>query len=114
MNMFMEKSSNWLEPPDSLSLQAGQVHVWQICLEQDGELLDRFRRTLTPEELDRAGRFRFERLQRHFIVSRGFLRHVLARYLDSKPFGATVLLQRLRKALVGWRAEFSVQHVAFA
>ena len=34
---------------------------------------------LEAEELDRAGRFRFERLQRHFVVSR-FLRHVLGQY----------------------------------
>lgn len=81
----MEKSSNWIEPPGLLTLETGQVHVWQICLEQEDELLDRFRRTLAPEELDRAGRFRFERLQRHFVAGRGFLRHVLARYLSLKP-----------------------------
>lgn len=81
----MEKSSNWLEPPQAPSLQDGQVHVWRVGLEQEDELLDRFRRTLEPDELDRAGRFRFERLQRHFVVARGFLRHVLGRYLAAKP-----------------------------
>ena len=80
----MEKTSNWLPPPNSLSVDAGQVHVWRICLEQENDLLERFRGTLEPEELDRAGRFRFERLQRHFVASRGFLRHVLARYLGAK------------------------------
>jgi 4'-phosphopantetheinyl transferase len=85
INVFMGKSSNWLLPPDSLSLEAGQIHVWRIRLEQDVEILDRFRRTLEPEELDRAGRFRFERLQRHFVASRGFLRHVLARYVAADP-----------------------------
>ena len=81
----MEKSSKWPEPPDSLSLGAGQVHVWRISLEQEDALLARFRRTLAPEELDRAGRFRFERLQRHYLAGRGFLRDVLARYLSVKP-----------------------------
>jgi 4'-phosphopantetheinyl transferase len=81
----MNESSKWLEPPESLTLEAGQVHVWRICLEQEDGVLDRFRRTLAPEELDRAGRFRFERLQRHFVVARGFLRHVLARYLPARP-----------------------------
>ncbi len=81
----MDKSSNWIEPPDVLSLEAGQVHVWQIFLDQEDAVLDRFRRTLAPEELERAGRFHFERLQRHFVAGRGFLRHVLARYLDKKP-----------------------------
>ncbi len=81
----MEQSSKWLEPPQSLSLKAGQVHVWRISLEQEEQLLDRFRRTLAPEELDRAGRFRFERLQKHFVAGHGFLRSVLARYLSVPP-----------------------------
>ena len=81
----MGKSSKWPEPPDSLSLEAGQVHVWRISLEQEDALLARFRRTLAPEELDRAGRFRFERLQRYYVAGRGFLRDVLARYLSVKP-----------------------------
>lgn len=81
----MEENSKWLEPPAVLSLRAGEVHVWRIGLEQPDESLQRFRRTLEPNELERAGRFHFERLQRYFVVSRGFLRYVLARYLDEKP-----------------------------
>jgi len=81
----MEESSNWLPAPNSLSLEAGQVHVWRVSLEQDDVLLDRFRRMLEPEEIDRAGRFRFERLQRHFVAARGFLRYVLARYVAADP-----------------------------
>jgi len=71
--------------PASISLVAGEVHVWRIGLEQTDDQLERFRRTLATEELDRAGRFRFDRLQKHFLASRGFLRHVLARYLETKP-----------------------------
>src|SRR5262245_21682413 len=85
IDVFMDQSSNWMEPPDSLSLEAGQVHVWQICLEQPEALLDRFRRTLEAEEVDRAGRFRFELLQKHFVAGRGFLRYVLSRYLATGP-----------------------------
>ena len=82
---FMEKSSIWLEPPKSPLLEAGQVHVWRICMEPEDDLLDQFRETLEPEELDRARRFRFERLQKHFVAGRGFLRHVLSRYLNIRP-----------------------------
>ena len=81
----MEKSSTWLAAPDSVTLDVGQVHVWRTCLDQDDDTVERFRQTLAPEELDRAARFRFERLQRHFIAGRGFLRDVLARYLPAKP-----------------------------
>lgn len=81
----MDESSKWLEPPSALTLRNGKVHVWRIGLEQQDDLLERFRGTLEPEELDRASRFRFERLQRHFVVSRGFLRNVLARYMEVRP-----------------------------
>ena len=81
----MDESSKWAKPPAELILRAGEVHVWRIGLEQQDDLLAHFRSTLEPEELDRASRFHFERLQRHFVVGRGFLRHVLARYLQARP-----------------------------
>jgi 4'-phosphopantetheinyl transferase len=109
---FMEESSNWLRPPDSLSLEAGQVHVWRICLEQGDDQLDRFRRILEPAELDRAGRFRFERLQRHFIASRGFLRYVLARYLAEQPEDLRFTFNSYGKpSLAGERSlQFNMSH----
>ena len=81
----MDESSKWLVPPAVLTLRAGEAHVWRISLEQPDDVIERFRVTLEPDELERASRFRFERLQRHFLVSRGFLRHVLARYLRGEP-----------------------------
>lgn len=111
INVFMEKSSKWVPAPDSLSLEAGQVHVWQICLEQESELLDRFRQTLSPEELDRAGRFRFERLQRHFVVSRGFLRYVLGRYLAAEPSSLRFSFNEYGKpSLAGESLQFNMSH----
>jgi 4'-phosphopantetheinyl transferase len=85
MNGHMEESSKWREPPASLTLPAGEVHVWRIQLQQPDDLLEQFRATLDPDELNRANRFHFERHQRHFAVSRGFLRHVLAQYCEARP-----------------------------
>lgn len=79
------ESSTWTEPPSSPSLETGSVHVWRIVLNQDDEKLDRFRRTLEAGELERARRFHFDKHRRHFIVARGFLRSVVARYLGSQP-----------------------------
>lgn len=81
----MDRIATWMEPPQSPSLEAGAVDVWRIALDQGGERLERFRRTLEPQELERAGRFHFEKHQRHFIVARGFLRSVVARYLGTQP-----------------------------
>ena len=78
-------SSNWAEAPPSLSLESGAVHVWRVSLDQPDERLDRFRRTLEPDELNRASRFHFDKHRRHFIVARGFLRSVVGRYLETQP-----------------------------
>jgi 4'-phosphopantetheinyl transferase len=59
--------------------------VWRIALSQEDDVVERFRRTLEAGELDRAGRFHFDKHRRHFIVARGFLRSVVARYLKSQP-----------------------------
>jgi len=79
------ENSTWIVPPPSPSLESGTVHVWRIALDQPDESLKRFRRTLEPDELNRAGRFHFEKHRRHFIVARGFLRSVVARYLETQP-----------------------------
>lgn len=75
----------WTEPPPSPSLEASTVHVWRIALDQPEENVRSFRRMLEPDEVNRAGRFHFEKHQRHFIVARGFLRSVVARYLETPP-----------------------------
>ena len=77
--------STWTEPPSSPSLETGTVHVWRIALNQEDDRLERFRQTLEAGELERAGRFHFDKDRRHFIVARGFLRSVVARYLGSQP-----------------------------
>jgi 4'-phosphopantetheinyl transferase len=81
----MELEDIWAGPPESLSLPKGTVHVWRIALDQQNDRLERFRVTLEPHELERAGRFHFERHRRHFIVARGWLRSVVARYLGTQP-----------------------------
>jgi 4'-phosphopantetheinyl transferase len=81
----MEFKDMWAEPPELLSLPKGSVHVWRIALDQEDDRLERFRVTLEPHELERAARFHFEKHRRHFIVARGFLRSVIARYLDTRP-----------------------------
>ncbi|HSE19062.1 MAG TPA: 4'-phosphopantetheinyl transferase superfamily protein [Pyrinomonadaceae bacterium] len=83
--MDSQETTNWSEPPLSPSLETGTVHVWRVVLDQPDNRLESFRRTLEPHELERAGRFHFEKHRRHFIVARGFLRSVVARYLETQP-----------------------------
>jgi 4'-phosphopantetheinyl transferase len=81
----MSKVVTWSEPPESLSLATGEVHVWRVELNQPEHLLERYRETLEEHELYRASRFHFEKHRRHFTVGRGVLRRLLSQYLGTKP-----------------------------
>lgn len=75
----------WSEPPQTLSLLSREVHVWRTPLEQPPERVDEFLRTLDDEEREKASRFHFAQHRRHFVVGRGVLRLLLARYLATLP-----------------------------
>lgn len=81
----MSKSITWSPVPVSLSLQSDAVHVWRVDLEQPEDVVEKFRSTLESDEIFRADRFHFEKDRRAFTVSRGFLRHVIGRYLETNP-----------------------------
>jgi len=68
-----------------LQPDSGHVHVWRIPLEVSVAVLDRYRSYLSPDERERASRYRFERHARRFVVARGSLRALLASYLHERP-----------------------------
>lgn len=67
------------------TLAEAEVHVWRCGLKVSDHRLAIFRRTLCPEELVRADRFRFPHLRRRFVAGRGALRAILAGYLSIEP-----------------------------
>lgn len=82
----------WSQPPEALSLlslSSGEVHVWRARLDEPAELTaalqEDFLRLLDEDERMRASRFHFEKHRRRFVLARGFLRVLLARYLETKP-----------------------------
>jgi 4'-phosphopantetheinyl transferase len=64
-----------------VKLAADQVDVWRVSL----AALPDLKAVLSPNELQRAARFHFAKDSRHFIAARGWLRTLLARYLDTSP-----------------------------
>ena len=62
---------------------SGEVHVWATVA--PALKYDQLRATLSPDELARAERFRFEPDRLRFINRRGLLRLILASYLDTSP-----------------------------
>jgi 4'-phosphopantetheinyl transferase len=71
--------------PSSFQLASDEVHSWFASLDVPPETSARLYATLTPDERTRSARFRFERDQQRFIVARGVLRDLLARYLQTQP-----------------------------
>jgi len=107
----MNEVLTWHEPPEALSLGTGEVHVWRLALDQPESVLTQFRSTLDAGELERAGRFHFEKHRRHFIAGRGGLRYVLSRYLGVKPEELRFSYGPFGKpSLVGSEVRFNMSH----
>jgi len=75
----------WLNPPDNLIVSEEEVHVWRADLEVDENLQNSFLKLLSPDEKIRAGKFRFAKDRRNFIVARGILRSLIGKYLEINP-----------------------------
>lgn len=76
---------SWSPAPPTLTLLEDQVHVWQASLQRSPTELAALRATLSPDEQQRADRFRFPVHQQRFIVGRGILRSLLGQYLECDP-----------------------------
>ncbi|MEO8416229.1 MAG: 4'-phosphopantetheinyl transferase superfamily protein [Ginsengibacter sp.] len=62
-----------------------QVHVWRTYLDLTKLQRERLLGILSTDEVERAGRFHFERHKERFIAARGILRLILGSYLGKNP-----------------------------
>jgi 4'-phosphopantetheinyl transferase len=67
-----------------LDLPEGVVHLWRIPLVETGATAS-LHELLSPDERDRAARFHFEKHRRRYVIGRGMLRSILARYVCKSP-----------------------------
>nr|VFK22968.1 MAG: 4'-phosphopantetheinyl transferase [Candidatus Kentron sp. MB] len=67
------------------ALPETELHVWQTRLDLPTTRIEALRKTLDRDERARAACFRFPEHQRRFIVARGILRALLARYRRTQP-----------------------------
>ncbi|MBL8259069.1 MAG: 4'-phosphopantetheinyl transferase superfamily protein [Candidatus Competibacteraceae bacterium] len=93
---------------------AGEVQVWRASLRQPPERLLRLAATLSPDERERAARFRFPEHRERFSAGRGMLRVLLGHYLD-RPAASLRFEQGAhgKPALAGARGaglHFNVSH----
>ena len=81
----MPEAAAWAPGPAAPALGPGEVHVWRASLEPAPAFLARFHDVLSPDEREKAARFRFPVHRDRFIAGRGIQRHLLARYLGLLP-----------------------------
>lgn len=83
-----DRAENWCCPtwsivPIDLTISPNQVHLWLAQLDLPTDVLTQLARSLSPDEQQRAARFRFERDRDRFTAGRGILRQILSRYLQT-------------------------------
>lgn len=81
----MKTPPSWDSPSAPPSLSDDEVHVWRLALDEPAARFARLAGRLSPDEQQRATRFRFERDRRRFAIARGSLREILADYLGEEP-----------------------------
>jgi 4'-phosphopantetheinyl transferase len=70
---------------ENFSLTGTDLHVWEANLDAPAAKVLRLRSLLSPDEVRRADRFRFERDRSRYTIGRGLLRELLGRYLAAAP-----------------------------
>jgi 4'-phosphopantetheinyl transferase len=67
------------------SIEQGDVHVWRVFLSPLIKHASDLLAILSPDEIERANRFRFAKHRDYFVMTRGILRHLLNLYTDISP-----------------------------
>jgi 4'-phosphopantetheinyl transferase len=75
----------WARPTGTIAIGLREVHVWRIGLTQPHEVIQRYRKLMAANEIERADRFYFDKDRNRFTVARGVLRQLLGTYLNLDP-----------------------------
>jgi len=95
----------------SFHLSDGRIEVWCVETAARESVIRQLEPVLSAEERERAARFRFERHRNAFVVARGALRVLLARYIGSSSVDVTFVYGPNGKpSLPVSRVEFNVSH----
>jgi 4'-phosphopantetheinyl transferase len=75
----------WQLPPPQFTLTTTEIHLWRAQLTCSAATLEQYQTLLSPDEANRANRFKFAEHRQRFIVGRGILRTLLGRYQHRAP-----------------------------
>jgi 4'-phosphopantetheinyl transferase len=92
VELVIKQASIWQEPAALPPLGEDEVQVWRVDLEPGdvqarADLAGPLEDSLSPDERQRAERYRFAHLRRGYIAGRGALRHILGAHLGLPPAG---------------------------
>lgn len=75
----------WRAAIPEKSILADEVHVWRVFTETISIQIKNLQEILSADELERAGKFYFEKDQERFIKAHGILRMILSNYVGVEP-----------------------------
>lgn len=79
--------NDWAAPSSQLAITSDEVHVWRASLQLSLRKINYLKSIIWKNEQVKANRFYFEKHRRRYTVANGFLRIILAKYLDITPEG---------------------------
>ena len=105
----------WQSSPEALCLNQAEVHLWRANLDEDSANIAILEQTLSSEERGKAAQFYFPKHGKRYTAARGFLRHILAKYLNIEPQEVAFSYGErgkpyLAKAIAHDNLEFNLSH----
>lgn len=85
MDNNIDRHEIWQNSPQHPRLEKDRVHLWRVNLDLPAVIIEELRVCLSPDEIDKANKFRFPQHNRRFVVARGVLRQLLGNYLQISP-----------------------------
>ena len=105
--------TSWPRSPVELPALEKSIHVWAVRLDDTTVDLDCGHDLLSPEERERATRFKFDRDRRRYLVAHIALHDILSRYVPIDPARLSFDIgangkPRLPQALASSSVEFNL------
>src|SRR3989338_3710426 len=86
--IFLDSRSNFMFAPKTKqhgALKQEEVHIWSLFLPSQKRNIEYLSSILSNDEKKKANNFKFTRDRERFLITRGTLRCILARYLQKRP-----------------------------
>ncbi|MEM9363758.1 MAG: 4'-phosphopantetheinyl transferase superfamily protein [Bacteroidota bacterium] len=93
-------------------LTSNEIHLWQIPLDAQIDEVETYFNILSSDERERAQKFHFKKDRNCFVITRGVLRILSAKYVSKKPMEISFGLEEYGKPKLEHRTSlnFNVSH----